>query len=141
MSGYLLIVEFEAHPQNRIPHIVLPLPNIKQGLAKVAAQVQVRPDIETVCNVIPAVIKSLAELPAALPCLFVGVWRSGAVEYSFSMDGAEVGESIAERPAFLQSCRKSANLGFLNAVYMDSKVVNISVLFVSVCLWYHYGKA
>ena len=140
MSGYLLIVEFEAHPQNRIPHIVLPLPNIKQGLAKVAAQVQIRADIEAVCNVIPAVIKSLAELPAALPCLFVGIWRSGAVENSFSVDGAEVGEGVAEGPAFLQGCRESPNFRFLNTVYMGTKIVNISILFVSICLWYHCSK-
>lgn len=83
-------------------------------------------------------IEPLAEFPAALPCLFVGVWRSGAVEHSFPVDRTEIGEGIAERPAFFQSCRKSPNLSFLDAVYMDSKIVNF-VIFVSVGLWYHYG--
>ena len=140
MSGYLLIVEFEAHPQNRIPYIVFPLPDIKQGLTKVAAQVQIRADIEAVCNVIPAVIEALAELPATLPCLFVGIWRSGAVENSFSVNGAEVGEGVAESPAFLQGCRESPNFGLLNTVYMDTKIVNIPVFFISICLWNHCSK-
>lgn len=135
---YLLVIQLKADPQNRVPDVVLSLPHIKQGLAKVAAQVQIRPDVEAVCNVISAMVEPLAEFPAALPSFFVGVWCSGAVEDSFPVDRAEVGEGIAERPAFFQSCRKSPNLGFLDAVYMDSKIVNF-VIFVSVGLWYHYG--
>lgn len=84
--GSLLVVELKADPQDRVADLVLLLAHIKQRLTKVSTQVQVRPLIEGFISLISAVVQLLAELPAALPRLFMGVRGSRAVKYPLSMD-------------------------------------------------------
>lgn len=87
----LLVVELEAHSQHRIASFIFPLPHVEQSLAKVAAKVQAHSYVERVRLVISIVIKSLAQLPASLPGLFVGVGSAGVMENPGPVDRAEVG--------------------------------------------------
>jgi len=100
----LLVVELKADPKNRVRNPIIPLAYIEQGLAKVSAQVQVVSNIVGFCGVVSAVVETFAKFPAAFPGFFVGIGCSRAVENSHSVYGTQVGERIAQRPAFFQ-CR------------------------------------
>lgn len=109
----VLVVQLKADTQDGIANIIIPLANVKEGLAEVPAQVKVCPDIKALGAVVLAVVEPFAELPTALPGLLVGVWSAGAVEYPDAVDGAQTGKGVAERPAFLQSCPKSLDLNIV----------------------------
>jgi hypothetical protein len=75
------------------------------------------------------VIEPLAKLPAALPGLLMGVRRSRAVEDTFPVDSAEVGECVAQCPALLKSCPKCFDLGVL-AEPRVRKIVGVVVFVI-----------
>lgn len=126
---YILVGELEADPQDGVGHRVLPLPDVKQGLAEVPTKVEVGPNAEAFGSLIPTVVEPLAQFPAALPCFLMCIWRAGAVKDPLPVDGTEVGERIAQCPAFLKSCLQRTDLP--PAVHMracDIVIVTMSVV-------------
>ena len=85
-------------------------------------------------------VESLAEFPAALPRLLVGVWCPRAVENAFPVDRTEVGERVAQGPTFLKSCFERFDLAVLAECWFCELVGIIVVVVVSIhfmALWYH----
>jgi len=62
----------------------------------------------------------------------VGVWRPGTVENALSVDGAEVGKSVAQGPAFLEGGLECFHLA-VPAQCRPRKVVGIFI-FIVVCV-------
>lgn len=52
--------------------------------------------------IILVLVKLYAEPPTAFPCLFVGGAGTGVGEGSLAVGGREVGEGVAESPAFME---------------------------------------
>jgi len=107
----------------------LSLPHVEEGLAEVAAEIQVCPDVEGLGGHVPAVIEALAQLPAALPGFLVSIGGPRAIEDALPMDGAEVGQRVAQRPAFLEGGAESCDLPVLLGARTE-RVVCVIVLVV-----------
>lgn len=97
----LLVVELKTDAKNRVTNLVFSLSYIKEGLAKVSAQIQVCSGIERLDGVIAAVVQLLTEFPAALPGFFMCVRGSRTVKYALSVDVAKIGQGVAKGPTFL----------------------------------------
>ena len=72
---HALVVEFEAHPEDRVPNLVFPLADVEEGLAEIATKIEVGPRVGRLGSLVPAVVQPLTQLPAALPRLLVRVGR------------------------------------------------------------------
>ena len=66
-----MIIQLKANPQHTIRHLIIPLPNIKQTLAKLSTQIQRRSAVEAEVVVVLVLVQLDAETPAGFPCFFV----------------------------------------------------------------------
>lgn len=125
----LLVVQLKTDTQNGVPNFVLSLPDIEQSLAEITAQVQVCPDTKAIGCLVPAVIEPLAQLPTAFPCHLVGVGRARVVEYPLAVNGTEVGERVAQRPALLE--RRPESTDFTLSVNIEVWTCHVFIVLLS----------
>jgi hypothetical protein len=78
-------------------------------LTKIAAHIKGRLD-ERVIILVSAIIEFLTQLPASLPGLFVSVSSSRIAEYTFAVNRAQAGQSIAQGPALIKGHLQGSNL-------------------------------
>lgn len=96
-----MIIQLEADAQNRIGCLVLDHSGFEERLTKLATEVE-RGSHVAVSRIVAAVVQLLAEFPAGLPSLFLQVSLAREIEYSFSVYGAQAGQSVAQCPALGQ---------------------------------------
>jgi hypothetical protein len=80
-----MVVQFEANPQDRVCNFILSLANIKQRLAEISTQIKGGPNLE-IMILVSAIVKLLAELPAALPSFLLCIASSGITKNPFPVD-------------------------------------------------------
>lgn len=73
-------------------------------------------------------IEALTELPAALPCHFMGVRCARAVEYPLAVNRTEVRERVAKCPAFFQCRPESANLAVSVGIEVRARHIVVVLL-------------
>lgn len=124
---YLLVVELEAYAQHGITELILPLSHVEQGLAEVSAEVKIHAHIERLVRFVLVIVEALAQLPAALPGLFVAVWSTGTAEDPFTVMSAKICQRVAKSPALLQSRPQGFDLGLFAATEAENTVVVLVV--------------
>jgi hypothetical protein len=82
-----MIIELEANAQNRVCKLIIPLSNVEESLTEIPAKIQRWTYVE-IMMIIAVVVKILAQLPTAFPCLLVGVASSGIAEDALPVNRA-----------------------------------------------------
>lgn len=124
-----MIIQLKRHPQHRIRHLIIPLPYIEEALTKLPTEVQGGTTVEIRAFVILVLVQLDAEAPAAFPCFFVGGAGGGIGESALAVGGGEVGEGVAEGPAFVEGGFEGVDFVVWLWSWMREAVVGCVVVF------------